>query len=60
MGRTVDRFLFSSYLINYSVTTSKDFFSKIKEVVNEVKIKWGIINLGWNSKTPYQILNNNL
>ena len=41
-------------------TTSKDFFSKINEVVNEVKIKWGIINLGWVSTTPYQILNNNL
>ena len=41
-------------------TTSKDFFSKINEVVNEVKIKWGIINLGWASTTPYQILNNNL
>ena len=38
----------------------KDFFSKINEVVNKVKIKWGIINLGWASTTPYQILNNNL
>lgn len=41
-------------------TTSKDFFLKINEVVNEVKIKWGLINLGWASTAPYQILNNNL
>ena len=38
----------------------EDIFSKIDEIVNEVKIKWGIINLGWVSTTPYQILNNNL
>lgn len=38
----------------------EDIFSKIDEIVNELKIKWGIINLGWVGTTPYQILNNNL
>jgi GR25 family glycosyltransferase involved in LPS biosynthesis len=41
-------------------TIPEDIFSKINEVVNEVEIKWGILNLGWVSTTPYQILNNNL
>jgi len=41
-------------------TIPEDIFSKINKVVNEVKIKWGMINLGWASTTPYQILNNNL
>ena len=41
-------------------TIPEDIFSKINEFVNEVEIKWGMINLGWISTTPHQILNNNL
>jgi len=35
-------------------------FSKIDEIVNELKIKWGIINLGWASTTLPKQLNSNL
>jgi GR25 family glycosyltransferase involved in LPS biosynthesis len=38
----------------------EDIFSKIDEIVNELKIKWGIINLGWASTTPPKQLNGNL
>ena len=38
----------------------EDIFSKIDEIVNKLKIKWGIINLGWASTTPPKQLNGNL
>ena len=38
----------------------EDIFSKIDEIVNELKIKWGIINLGWASTTLPKQLNSNL
>ena len=38
----------------------EDIFSKIDEIVNKLKIKWGIINLGWASTTPPKQLNSNL
>ena len=41
-------------------TIPKDIFSKIDQIVNEARIKWGMINLGWASVTPPKYFNTNL